>query len=78
MDSPAGGPLPGAGGPAMHVGMVTANVRARGFYDRLGLQVIPVLDPGPFTHLGRPTAGPGESRPGENRPGWACADSGAR
>jgi len=35
--------------------MVTANVRARGFYDRLGFQLIPVPDPGPVTYLGRPT-----------------------
>ncbi|SBT44097.1 GNAT family N-acetyltransferase [Micromonospora narathiwatensis] len=44
-----------AGAPALHVGMVTANVRARGFYDRLGFQMIPVPDPGPVTYLGRPT-----------------------
>ncbi|SBT41859.1 GNAT family N-acetyltransferase [Micromonospora auratinigra] len=44
-----------AGAPALHVGMVTANVRARGFYDRLGFHVIPVPDPGPLTYLGRST-----------------------
>ncbi|TDC44130.1 GNAT family N-acetyltransferase [Micromonospora sp. KC213] len=46
-----------AGAAALHVGMVTANVRARGFYDRLGFQEIPVPDPGPITYLGRPTSG---------------------
>lgn len=48
-----------AGAPAVHVGMVTANVRARGFYDRLGFHVIPVPDPGPLTYLGRATTGQG-------------------
>lgn len=38
--------------PGVHVGMVTANVRARGFYDRLGFTVLPVPDPGPLTYLG--------------------------
>lgn len=41
--------------PAVHLGMLTANVRARGFYDRLGFTVLPVPDPGPLTYLGRPT-----------------------
>ena len=36
----------------LHVAMVTANVRARGFYDRLGFEVLPVRDPGPLTYLG--------------------------
>ena len=44
-----------AGAPAVHLGMVTANVRARGFYDRLGFTEIPVPDAGPVTYLGRPT-----------------------
>ena len=44
-----------AGAPALHVGMVTANTRARGFYDRLGFTEIPVPDAGPVTYLGRPT-----------------------
>jgi ribosomal protein S18 acetylase RimI-like enzyme len=44
-----------AGAPAVHLGMVTANVRARGFYDRLGFEVLPVTDPGPITYLGRST-----------------------
>ncbi|MFR9778613.1 GNAT family N-acetyltransferase [Micromonospora sp. MS34] len=47
-----------AGAPALHVGMVTANMRARGFYDRLGFHVIPVPDPGPLTYLGRATGDP--------------------
>ena len=44
-----------AGAPAVHLGMVTENTRARGFYDRLGFTEIPVLDAGPVTYLGRPT-----------------------
>ncbi|GAA2710771.1 GNAT family N-acetyltransferase [Actinoplanes palleronii] len=36
----------------IHLGMVTANVRARGFYDRLGFTELPVPDPGPLTYLG--------------------------
>jgi len=43
--------------PAVHLGMVTANVRARAFYDRVGFHVIPVPDPGPLTYLGRATKG---------------------
>ncbi|MFJ2262888.1 GNAT family N-acetyltransferase [Streptomyces sp. NPDC087844] len=43
------------GVPAVHLGMVTANVAARAFYDRLGFHEIPVPDPGPLTYLGRPT-----------------------
>ena len=38
--------------PGVHVGMLTANVKARGFYDRLGFTVLPVPDPGPLTYLG--------------------------
>ncbi|MEV6306615.1 GNAT family N-acetyltransferase [Actinoplanes sp. NPDC051861] len=38
--------------PGVHVGMLTANVKARGFYDRLGFTVLPVPDPGPITYLG--------------------------
>lgn len=45
----------GAGAAGLHVGMVTANVRARGFYDRLGFHEIGVPDPGPVTYLGRST-----------------------
>ncbi|WP_436519932.1 GNAT family N-acetyltransferase [Actinoplanes sp. HUAS TT8] len=37
----------------VHLGMVTANVRARAFYDRVGFEVLPVPDPGPLTYLGR-------------------------
>jgi ribosomal protein S18 acetylase RimI-like enzyme len=44
-----------AGAPAVHLGMLTANVGARGFYDRLGFQQIPVPDPGPIVYLGRAT-----------------------
>ncbi|MEV1146423.1 GNAT family N-acetyltransferase [Micromonospora sp. NPDC049799] len=40
------------GTPAVHVGMVTANRRARPFYDRLGFRPLPVADPGPLTYLG--------------------------
>ncbi|MGH3388911.1 MAG: GNAT family N-acetyltransferase [Actinomadura sp.] len=40
---------------AVHLSMVTANARARAFYDRLGFHVIPVVDPGPLTYLGRGT-----------------------
>jgi ribosomal protein S18 acetylase RimI-like enzyme len=43
------------GAPAVHVGMLTANTRARGFYDRLGWHEIAVPDPGPLTYLGRST-----------------------
>jgi GNAT superfamily N-acetyltransferase len=38
--------------PGVHVGMVTGNVKARGFYDRLGFTELPVPDPGPLTYLG--------------------------
>jgi GNAT superfamily N-acetyltransferase len=43
------------GAPAVHVGMLTANVGARTFYDRLGFHEIDVADPGPLTYLGRST-----------------------
>jgi ribosomal protein S18 acetylase RimI-like enzyme len=46
-----------AGGvPAVHLGMVTANTRARRFYDRLGFEPLDVADAGELTYLGRPTA----------------------
>lgn len=45
-----------AGAPAAHLGMLTVNVKARAFYDRLGFTELPVADPGPLTFLGRPTA----------------------
>jgi GNAT superfamily N-acetyltransferase len=48
--------LEAAGAPAVHVGMVTANTAARGFYDRLGWHEIAVPDPGPLTYLGRSTS----------------------
>jgi len=38
--------------PGVHVAMLTANVKARGFYDRLGFEVLPVPDPWPLTYLG--------------------------
>lgn len=41
------------GVPAVHLGMVTANVAARAFYDRVGFHEIPVPDAGPITYLGR-------------------------
>ena len=44
-----------AGAPALHVGMVSSNTRARAFYDRLGFTEIPVPDAGPVTYLGIPT-----------------------
>jgi GNAT superfamily N-acetyltransferase len=43
-----------ADAPGVHVAMLTSNVRARGFYDRLGFEVLPVPDPGPLTYLGLP------------------------
>jgi ribosomal protein S18 acetylase RimI-like enzyme len=49
--------LAAEGMPAVHVGMLTSNTAARGFYDRLGWQIIEVPDPGPLTYLGRPTRG---------------------
>ncbi|WIM99093.1 GNAT family N-acetyltransferase [Actinoplanes oblitus] len=46
-----------AGAPGVHLGMLTSNVRARGFYDRLGFTELPVPDPGPLTYLGKPLTG---------------------
>ena len=43
------------GVPAVHLGMVTVNTKARAFYDRLGFHPVPVVDPGPLTYLGRAT-----------------------
>ncbi|MFJ9907240.1 GNAT family N-acetyltransferase [Streptomyces sp. NPDC101152] len=43
---------------AVHLSMVTANARARAFYDRLGFYEISVPDPGPVTYLGRATRAP--------------------
>ncbi|MEU4625363.1 GNAT family N-acetyltransferase [Actinoplanes sp. NPDC023801] len=48
--------------PGVHVGMLTANVKARGFYDRLGFTVLPVPDPGPLTYLGIRVARGGRAR----------------
>ena len=46
------------GVPAVHLSMVTANIQARAFYDRLGFHEIAVPDPGPVTFLGRTTGEP--------------------
>lgn len=46
------GALRDRGVPALFVGMVTANVNARAFYDRVGFHVIDVPEPGPLTYLG--------------------------
>jgi ribosomal protein S18 acetylase RimI-like enzyme len=51
--------LAGRGVPAVHLGMVTANTRARGFYDRLGFTEIPVPDAGDVTYLGLRLPPPG-------------------
>ncbi|GAA5085682.1 GNAT superfamily N-acetyltransferase [Thermocatellispora tengchongensis] len=42
------------GAVGLHVGMATANRRARIFYDRLGFRPLDVADPGPVTYLGLP------------------------
>jgi ribosomal protein S18 acetylase RimI-like enzyme len=44
-----------AGAERVWLGMLTANVKARAFYDRLGFRELPVKDPGPLTYLGRAT-----------------------
>ncbi|WP_329126222.1 GNAT family N-acetyltransferase [Streptomyces sp. NBC_01465] len=49
--------LAAQGVPAVHLGMVTANTKARAFYDRVGFRVIPVPDAGELTYLGRTTGG---------------------
>ncbi len=43
------------GSPRVHLGMVTENVKARAFYDRVGFHVLDVPDPGVLTYLGRAT-----------------------
>jgi ribosomal protein S18 acetylase RimI-like enzyme len=48
--------LAAAGVPAVHLGMLTTNVNARAFYDRLGFTEITVADAGPVTYLGRDTS----------------------
>jgi len=45
-----------AGAGAVHLGVAQANVRARGFYDRLGFHEIAVPDAAGVTYLGRTTA----------------------
>jgi ribosomal protein S18 acetylase RimI-like enzyme len=40
------------------LGMLTVNVRARAFYDRLGFTELQVKDPEPLTYLGRATGSP--------------------
>lgn len=47
--------LRGAGVPAVHLGMVSANVATRAFHDRMGFQEIAVVAAGPVTYLGRAT-----------------------
>ncbi|WP_225849061.1 GNAT family N-acetyltransferase [Streptomyces sp. HPF1205] len=48
--------LAARGVPAVHLGMVTVNTRARAFYDRLGFHEIAVPDAGVLTYLGRATS----------------------
>ncbi|MFJ7990489.1 GNAT family N-acetyltransferase [Streptomyces sp. NPDC096351] len=43
------------GVPAVHLCMVQANTGARAFYDRLGFELLDVVDPGPVWYLGRST-----------------------
>ncbi|WP_030442217.1 GNAT family N-acetyltransferase [Actinoplanes subtropicus] len=38
--------------PGVHLGVRTTNVKARGFYARLGFEPLPVRDPGRTTYLG--------------------------
>ena len=49
------GALREAGVPAVHLGMVPTNTRARAFYDRLGFRPLPLEVPG-VTFLGAPTS----------------------
>jgi ribosomal protein S18 acetylase RimI-like enzyme len=44
--------LAAAGVPALHLGVANDNTAARAFYDRIGLHVIDVPDPGRLTYLG--------------------------
>lgn len=48
--------LAARGVPAVHLGMLTANVRARAFYDRVGFHEIAVPGPDELTYLGRATS----------------------
>jgi RimJ/RimL family protein N-acetyltransferase len=41
---------------SVHLSIVTANVPARAFHDRLGFHETAVPDTGPLTCLGRPAA----------------------
>ncbi|CAG6396325.1 GNAT family N-acetyltransferase [Streptomyces cocklensis] len=50
------GSLAARGVPAVHLGMLTENVAARAFYDRLGFHEIAVPDAGVLTYLGRATS----------------------
>lgn len=50
------GSLAARGVPAVHLGMLTENVAARAFYDRLGFHEIAVPDAGVLTYLGRSTS----------------------
>ena len=44
------------GVPAVHLGMLTTNTRARAFYDRLGFHEVALPDTGELTYLGRATS----------------------
>jgi ribosomal protein S18 acetylase RimI-like enzyme len=46
------------GVPAVHLGMLSANTRARAFYDRMGFHEIPVPAAPGTTYLGRATITP--------------------
>ncbi|WP_333769201.1 GNAT family N-acetyltransferase [Streptomyces sp. IBSBF 2435] len=48
--------LAARGVPAVHLGMLSVNVAARAFYDRLGFHEIAVPDAGVLTYLGRATS----------------------
>jgi len=50
------GALAAKGVPAVHLGMLTVNTKARAFYDRVGFHEIPVRDAGALTYLGRATS----------------------
>jgi ribosomal protein S18 acetylase RimI-like enzyme len=47
--------LHAAGVPSVHLGMLTSNVAAGRFYDRLGFTEVAVADAGPLTYLARST-----------------------
>ncbi|MFI6077940.1 hypothetical protein ACIA5C_41060 [Actinoplanes sp. NPDC051343] len=49
-----------AGAERVWLGMLTVNVRARAFYDRLGFTELPVRNPEPLTYLGRATGANGQ------------------